>query len=65
MKQVKRKCKDGATTVRIPIRLHTFIVKLGAKEGLNNYEVIEKMAQHYAVSFCPNLAVWLNNSNRG
>jgi hypothetical protein len=52
----KRKCKDGIKVVRIPIHLHEFITKAGTKLGLNNYEVIERMALNYAPLFCPELA---------
>lgn len=58
----KRKCKDGIKVIRVPVHLHEFITKLGTKTGLNNYEVIERMALHYAPLFCPELAKILSGS---
>jgi hypothetical protein len=55
MKKQKRKCKNGSKTVVVPVHLHAFITRAGEKLGLNNYEVIERMAQNYAPLFCPDL----------
>lgn len=55
MKKQKRKCKNGSKTIVVPVHLHAFITKTGEKFGLNNYEVVEKMAQSYAPLFCPEL----------
>jgi hypothetical protein len=52
----KRKCQCGTKNIRVPIELHRFISKAGQKLGLNNYELIDRMAQHFAPLFCPELA---------
>jgi hypothetical protein len=57
-----RKCQDGIKTIRIPVHLHSFITKAGKKWGLNNYEVIERMAKHYAPLFCPELDKFLSKA---
>jgi hypothetical protein len=55
MKKQKRKCKNGSKTIVVPVHLHTFISRAGEKFGLNNYEVIDRMAQNFAPLFCPEL----------
>lgn len=57
----KRKCQNGISTIRVPVELHRFITKVGEKLELNNYEVIERMAQHFAPFFCPELTIFLNS----
>jgi hypothetical protein len=59
--RLRRKCKNGVTTIRVPLHLHAFIVRAGEKMGLNNYELVEKMAQHFAPLFCPELTKFLNS----
>lgn len=60
----KRKCKNGISTIRVPVELHKFITKLGEKLELNNYEVIEHMARHFAPLFCPELARFLDSKKQ-
>jgi predicted metallopeptidase len=55
MKKAKRKCQNGTKTIVVPVHLHTFVSRVGEKLGLNNYEVIERMAQSFAPLFCPEL----------
>jgi hypothetical protein len=57
----KRKCQQGITTIRVPIHLHKVITKSGEKLGLNNYEVIQKMADTFIPLFCPELTRFLGN----
>ena len=61
MKKINRKRPLGSKTISIRTPAHRFIVAVGEREGLCNYEVIEKMAKHYAVSFCPDLLKCLTN----
>ena len=63
MKRAKRKCQHGIKTIAIPLDLHSFITRVGVKEGLNNYEVVRKMANVYAPLFCPELVKHLSNGN--
>lgn len=62
MKKTKRKCKNGTTTIAVPVELHRFIVKAGEKAGLSNYELVHKMAQTYAPLFCPELCKYLHST---
>jgi hypothetical protein len=55
MKKAKRKCQNGTKTIVVPVHLHEFITRAGERFGLNNYEVIERMAKSYAPLFCPEL----------
>lgn len=54
-KKISRKRPLGSKTLSLRTPAHQFIVAVGEREGLCNYEVVEKMARYYGASFCPGL----------